>query len=125
MFSASLGIMKVIEKSGNISYTETGDFNGNVMFGMMHRKGTPALLYPVGTSEWFDEGKAHREDGPAVLGPDGGHQWWRNGHTHREGAPARIYPDGHLEWWHLGRKQEPGGHRPSRHVEWSPERTQT
>ena len=114
--------VKVIEKEGSIYYMH-GGFVEPVLFGKVHRTSTPARIYSTGASEWFGEGKSHRKDGPSVLGPDGDSQWWVNGELHREGAPARIYSDGYLEWWRLGRKQEPGGHGPSKYIEWSPKRT--
>ena len=44
-------------------------------------------------------GQLHREDGPAVEYPSGTVEWWQNGVLHRTDGPAVEYADGNKEWW--------------------------
>lgn len=48
--------------------------------------------------------KRHREDGPAIEYPGGGEEWWQDGMLHREDGPAIVYSDGRNEWYVKGKR---------------------
>ncbi len=46
----------------------------------------------------------HRTDGPAMIYPDGMNEWWQDGERHRTDGPAVIYPDGSMGWYIRGKE---------------------
>ncbi len=65
----------------------------------LHRLDGPAVEWPSGTNEWYQNNELHRLDGPAYTNNDGYKQWRFRGSIHREDGPAVIYPTGRKEWW--------------------------
>ena len=47
--------------------------------GQFHRTDGPAILYPSGTEEWYQNGLRHRLNGPAVVLPNGREFWYIKG----------------------------------------------
>lgn len=47
--------------------------------GQFHRTDGPAILYPSGTKEWYQNGLRHRLNGPAVVLPNGTVFWYIKG----------------------------------------------
>ena len=47
--------------------------------GQFHRTDGPAILYPSGTEEWYQNGLRHRLNGPAVVLPNGTVFWYIKG----------------------------------------------
>ena len=47
--------------------------------GQFHRTNGPAILYPGGTEEWYQNGLRHRLNGPAVVLPNGTVFWYIKG----------------------------------------------
>ena len=47
--------------------------------GQTHRVHGPAVEYPGGSREWYQNGQRHRIDGPAVVCPSGYRAWHING----------------------------------------------
>jgi hypothetical protein len=45
----------------------------------IHREDGPAVEYPNGDKEWYEDGCLHRLDGPAVEFANGNGEWWING----------------------------------------------
>lgn len=66
---------------------------------LLHREDGPAIEWPNGSKEWYQNGVRHREGGPASEYRDGTHKWWQNGKLHREDGPAIVRTDGYREWW--------------------------
>lgn len=48
-----------------------------------------------GVKEWYLNGKRHREDGPAIEYPDGSKEWWENGIR----IKTEWVGDGGKLWW--------------------------
>jgi hypothetical protein len=67
--------------------------------GLLHREGSPAIIWDDGREEWYKDGFLHREGRPAILNTDGYEAWFKHGRLHREDGPARIWPNGYKEWW--------------------------
>lgn len=44
-------------------------------------------------------GRLHREDGPAVVYPSGSCEWYQNGLRHRVDGPAVVYPNSQKFWF--------------------------
>ena len=69
-----------------------------------------ALKYCVkvdryGTRRYYNgAGQLHRLEGPAVIWPNGNCEWYQNGLRHRIDGPAIEWPDGSVEWWLNGKK---------------------
>lgn len=76
--------------------------------GIPHRMDGPAVVYPYGSEEWFQNGKRHRTDGPAVTDNEAKH-WFINGVRHREDGPAIEYADGRWEWYQHGKQHRMEG----------------
>lgn len=72
--------------------------------GRLHREDGPAVVFPDGSSVWYQFNLHHREDGPAVQFHNGRCEWWVRGRLHRIVGPARIFPDGTKEWWIDGKE---------------------
>ena len=70
--------------------------------GKLHREHGPAVIYPDGDREWFQNGRMHRLDGPAVEYSNGRREWYLNGLRHRLGGPAGEYPNIYRAWWQNG-----------------------
>jgi hypothetical protein len=94
----------------------------------LHRVDGPALIYPNGTKEYYQDGQLHRMDGPAIEHADGTKEYYQNNLRHREDGPAvcgsesqptfyyqegklhreasegpaAIYPSGRLEFYQDG-----------------------
>ena len=47
--------------------------------GLLHRLDGPAIEYPSGRREWYQNGLLHRTDGPAVEWARGNKDWFING----------------------------------------------
>ena len=45
----------------------------------LHRDEGPAIEYPNGNKEWWQNGQRHRVDGPAITRADGSKAWCING----------------------------------------------
>ena len=67
--------------------------------GELHREDGPAIEWPNGSKEWWQNGKRHREDGPAYERPDGTKEWWYNNLRHCTTGPAVIYASGYKCWF--------------------------
>jgi hypothetical protein len=67
--------------------------------GQCHRVYGPAIEYPNGRREWWQNGLRHRLDGPAGEYPNSYRAWWQNGQLHRADGPAIEWADGTYEWW--------------------------
>jgi hypothetical protein len=67
--------------------------------GKFHRLDGPAVEYPSGAKEWFQNGKIHRLDGPARERTNGTKEWWQNGKRHRLDGPAVVFLEGIKQWW--------------------------
>ena len=67
--------------------------------GLLHRVDGPAVESPNGRREWYQNDLLHRLDGPAVDRPDGERAWVQNGLLHRLDGPAVVYANGTKEWW--------------------------
>jgi hypothetical protein len=69
--------------------------------GQCHRVYGPAIEYPNGRREWWQNGQRHRTDGPAVEYEyaDGYRAWCQNGLLHRLDGPAVEYPNGRRDWF--------------------------
>ncbi len=65
-----------------------------------HRLDGPAIEYPNGDKEWYQNGKLHREDGPAIEWANGDKAWYQNGKFHREDGPALECVNGNKYWWY-------------------------
>ena len=52
--------------------------------GEPHRIDGPAIEWPGGSKEWFQNGRRHRDVGPAVEYSDGSKEWWLNGTEYTE-----------------------------------------
>jgi hypothetical protein len=80
--------------------------------GQLHRVYGPAIEYPSGRRDWYQNGRLHRVDGPAIERPnspaaeysDGDKIWYQNGLLHRLDGPAVEYSDGTYEWWLNGKE---------------------
>ena len=62
----------------------------------------PTKIRADGAWTWLNsEGHFHRDnDLPAVIYPNGHCQWWQNGELHRRNdLPAKIFPNGKCQWW--------------------------
>ena len=62
----------------------------------------PTVCRSDGTQVWRNsKGQLHRDgDLPALIYPNGRCDWWQNGLVHRDNdLPARIWSDGWCEWW--------------------------
>jgi hypothetical protein len=70
--------------------------------GLLHRFGGPAVIHDDGTKEWYQNGKLHRLDGPALETLNGHKQWYVGGKRSREDGPAIIYSDGIKRWYFDG-----------------------
>jgi hypothetical protein len=86
--------MKVIDRDGTMYYRDARH--------CVHRKGSPAKIWPDGGAVWFWNGRAHRIFGPALLDPGGHQEWYRRGEKDRDSGPAVISPDGTRENWIYG-----------------------
>ncbi len=64
-----------------------------------HRLDGPAIEYPNGDKEWYQNGKLHRVDGPAIEYANGNKYWCQNGKYHREDGPALEWADGNKYWY--------------------------
>jgi hypothetical protein len=72
----------------------------------IHRdKDKPAVEWPDGTKEWWQNGKRHRDnDNPAVEYLNDRKEWHQNGKLHRDNdKPAVECSDGSKEWWQNGK----------------------
>ena len=64
-----------------------------------------ALKYCVkvdryGTRRYYNgAGQLHRLEGPAVVWPNGNCEWYQNGRLHRTNGPAVVWKGGHTDWW--------------------------
>ena len=67
--------------------------------GMLHRENAPAVVWPGGTKEWYQNGLLHRTDGPAIEWSDGTKSWYQNGKRHRIDGAAIEYSDGDKAWY--------------------------
>ena len=70
--------------------------------GQYHRDhDLPAVVWPSGTSYWYQNGLLHRDnDLPAIVWPDGRCEWCINGLRHRDNdLPAVIWPDDWCYWY--------------------------
>jgi hypothetical protein len=79
--------MKHIERNGSIWYSlrpGPGELE--------HRVGSPAAIYPPGSSIWRIEGRCYRKDGPALLYP-GGESWYCFGDGDMY-PPEEVWSDG-------------------------------
>lgn len=47
----------------------------------IHRDGAPAVIYPRGKEEWYQDGVRHREDGPAVDYGSRSRWYWKGNKT--------------------------------------------
>ena len=47
--------------------------------GQLHRTNGPAVEYPSGRREWYQNDQLHRTDGPAIEWPSGAKSWYING----------------------------------------------
>lgn len=66
---------------------------------LLHCVDGPAVVYPNGSEEWYQDGLLHRADGPAIDHIQGHKEWWHHGKRHRTDGPAIIYSYGTLEYW--------------------------
>lgn len=64
----------------------------------------PAVIYPNGTLEWYQNGELHRGGNkPAVIYFDGTRKYYQRGKLHRDGnEPAVLYPSGAMEFFKDG-----------------------
>ena len=60
-----------VDTSGNRCYRNAAS--------QPHRIGGPAIEYPSGRREWYQNGQLHRTDGPAIEWPSGAKSWYING----------------------------------------------
>lgn len=67
--------------------------------GLLHRLRGPAVEYPNGDKEWYQNGLKHRPDGPAVERGKA-RFWYQKGQLHRTDGPSCEYTDG-VKAWHL------------------------
>ena len=72
--------------------------------GQLHRVYGPAIEYPNGRRDWYQNGLLHRLDGPAIERPDGYRAWYQDGLRHRLDGPAVELPDGHRAWFIDGKE---------------------
>jgi hypothetical protein len=72
--------------------------------GQHHRVHGPAIEYPDGQREWYQNGLLHRLDGPAIEHPCGFRAWYQTGQLHRTDGPAVIYSDGVRDWFQNGHR---------------------
>ena len=71
--------------------------------GFAHREDGPAIIYPTGIEEWYQNDILHREDGPAYINPNNGLKiWYQNGLRHREDGPAIEHSNGTVYWYANG-----------------------
>ncbi len=78
------------------------DANGQEI---LHRdEDKPAVIYPTGKQEWWQNGKLsrHEDNGPAVIWSDGAEEWWYESNRHRLGGPAFTLPNGSYKWYLYG-----------------------
>ena len=61
----------------------------------------PAVIYPTGKQEWWQNGKLSRpeDNGPAIIWSDGAKEWWYEDQKHRVRGPAFILPNGSYKWY--------------------------
>lgn len=101
-----------ISRSNNLHYIvrRTGYLTGYLMFfknGVLHRVGSPALIYDDGREDWRREGGLHREDGPARITKvpnrrnpsreDTVKEWWvDNKRLSKKQFDARVHDQGKL-----------------------------
>ncbi len=91
----------------NESILEVDDF-GNKFWrnkkGELHRLDGPAMEYPGGEKEWYQNGKLHRLDGPAIEYSNGYKVWYQNAVLHRIDGPAKEWSNGKKSWYKNGRR---------------------
>ena len=59
----------------------------------------------TGTRRYYNTAQLlHREDGPAIEWPNGSKEWYQNGVRHREGGPAVDTSSGKQQWFLHGRR---------------------
>ena len=69
-----------------------------------------ALRYRVEVDErgtrWYcnSAGQLHRIDGPAIEYPNGNKEWWQNGQRHRTDGPAIEWDSGDKAWFINGER---------------------
>lgn len=106
-----------------------GNLIEHTLFGKLHRKKLPAVIYADGTKIWYKYGVIHRGGGmpayvvqghaeiwyqygnvhrdgdqPAIIHANGYKVWFKNGQCHRVGGPAVVYPGWVEEWHYKGKK---------------------
>lgn len=85
---------------------EEGTVRWRLPNGPLHRVDGPAVEWPDGSREWYQNGLHHREGGPAYEFVDGTRYWVQNDLTHREDGPAIEWAGGKKEWWLNGLRKE-------------------
>ena len=75
--------MSEVEVFEALKYRSEVDTSGNRCYrnaaSQPHRIGGPAIEYPSGRREWYQNGQLHRTDGPAIEWPSGAKSWYING----------------------------------------------
>lgn len=92
--------------------------------GALHRDSGPAVEYPDGSFEWWQDGQPHRDGKPAVVLTDDFNERWteldylawpraeiyyRNGKLHREDGPAYVIPHLAEEYYRDGKLHREDG----------------
>lgn len=79
----TFGAFQVNTKMNDIDdghhYFEAGQTHAWFLYGQLHRKNAPAIIWKDGSEDWFFCGKPHREDGPAIETMDGFKEWSLHG----------------------------------------------
>ena len=79
-------------------FGSTGWFK-DAKYTVRHRENGPAIEFPNGHTEWWQDGMLHRVGGPATVFSNGDKRWYQHGKRHRTDGPAIEYPDGTKEWY--------------------------
>jgi hypothetical protein len=87
---------------GRKEWYDPEGYSPDCSYNELHRLGDkPAVIYPNGDQEWWQEGRQHRDgDKPAAIYADGTLEWYQDSHLCRaDGKPAIVHPDGTEEFY--------------------------
>ena len=77
--------------------------------GELHRDNGPAVIYPNGQQEYYQNECLHRLDGPAIVIPFLYYEYYQNGKRHRLDGPSIMRSDGYQAYWVDGKRHRIDG----------------